>query len=182
MRIILSLLLLLLTDSVVSASPSAKPGFDELLVETGLHYEAPVNYEELPLGIAPFGYEKRLAHKTQQIEIRYSIRPISRILVDYQDPHNAAPHPNDLFDMLFRSVLRSSPRGRIRSARHIRQKKPARFSMQVGLQYQSWISSLRSATSTGRGFCWRFIGMIVQMPICFFLVTTCHNINPFLTN
>ena len=35
------------------------------------------------------------------IEIRYAIRPLSRIDISYQDPHSSAPHPNDLFKMLF---------------------------------------------------------------------------------
>ena len=99
-----ALLLLALLFSLFSSAGEA-PGFDQLLQEGGLRYTAPNGYSELPVEYAPFSYEKRLAHEEQQLEVRFSIRPLDRIEVDYEDPHNAAPHPNDLFDMLFRSVV-----------------------------------------------------------------------------
>ena len=82
-----------------------RPGFDRLLQEGGLRYSAPAGFEERLPGYSPFGYEKRLVSEALPLEVRYSIRPLNRIEVDYEDPHNAAPHPNDLFDMLFRSVI-----------------------------------------------------------------------------
>jgi len=36
--------------------------------------------------------------------VRYAIRPLNRIEIAYDDPHNSAPHPNDLFEMLFRTL------------------------------------------------------------------------------
>ena len=105
MRTLLSLLTLLLMLSASGMAIAESSDFRALLEEAGMRYEAPSDYRELPLEPSPFGYEKRLGHKEQQIEVRYSIRPIGRIRVDYEDPHNSAPHPNDLFDMLFRSVV-----------------------------------------------------------------------------
>jgi hypothetical protein len=36
--------------------------------------------------------------------MRFIIRPLSRITIDYSDPHNAAPEPEHLFPLLFESL------------------------------------------------------------------------------
>jgi hypothetical protein len=91
--------------SVAVSAESEQPSFHDLLKEGGLRYYHPVGFENLKVEPSVFAYEKRILHKEQDIEVRYSIRPLNRIQVDYEDPHNSAPHPNDLFDMLFRSVV-----------------------------------------------------------------------------
>ncbi len=50
-------------------------------------------------------YEYALRHVSDLMEIRYSIRPIKRIKVDYEDPHNNAPEPNHLFNMMFETIV-----------------------------------------------------------------------------
>ena len=50
-------------------------------------------------------YEKALRHNDAAMEIRYAIRPIARATVEYEDPHNAAPDPNHLYAMLFRTIV-----------------------------------------------------------------------------
>ncbi|KAG1661923.1 DnaJ subfamily C member 3 [Nymphon striatum] len=49
-------------------------------------------------------YEKRILSDDGELEVRYAIRPLNRIEIAYDDPHNSAPHPNDLFEMLFRTL------------------------------------------------------------------------------
>lgn len=79
--------------------------FPSLLKESGLSFTLPADFHELkvePVYVLP--YEKRVRNKDDSLEIRYAIRPLDRIEIAYDDPHNSAPHPNDLFEMLFRTL------------------------------------------------------------------------------
>ncbi len=79
--------------------------FQQLLTEGGLEFQAPEGFKALPVEPAyVMPYEARYVSEDGQIEIQYAIRPLSRIEIDYDDPHNAAPLPNDLFNMLFRTL------------------------------------------------------------------------------
>ena len=40
-----------------------------------------------------------------KLELRYVIRPLGRIEIDYQDPHSAMPEPNHMFNMLFHTMV-----------------------------------------------------------------------------
>lgn len=118
MRQLFLLVILLVTLPLAAQKPVISPPdkpltqqqkqnrlFADLLKESGMRYYHPVGFEELKIEPSVFNYEKRLLHREQDVEVRYSIRPVKRLQVDYEDPHNSAPHPNDMFDMLFRSVL-----------------------------------------------------------------------------
>ena len=79
--------------------------FDALLKESGLSFKLTKGFKEIavePEYVLP--YEKRLLSDDGELEIRYAIRPLNRIEIAYEDPHNSAPHPNDLFEMLFRTI------------------------------------------------------------------------------
>ena len=79
--------------------------FASLLHESGLRFTMPAGFHEIAVEndyVLP--YEKRLRTDDKGLEIRYAIRPLKRIEIAYDDPHNAAPHPNDLFEMLFRTI------------------------------------------------------------------------------
>jgi hypothetical protein len=103
MKAVLFILLLFVFQG--AGAQTTAPSFRTLLDEAAMRHFHPVGFEKLPLEPSVFNYEKRIVHRQQGIEVRYSIRPLDRITIDYEDPHNAAPHPNDLFDMLFRSVV-----------------------------------------------------------------------------
>ncbi len=80
-------------------------GFQQLLEEGGLEFQPPEGMQVKkvePAYVMP--YEARYVSKEGELEVRYAIRPLQRIEIDYQDPHNAAPAPNDLFNMLFRTL------------------------------------------------------------------------------
>jgi len=79
--------------------------FNHLLIESGLSYQQIDGFKDVniePEYVMP--YEKRIRTKDEALEVRYAIRPLSRIEIAYDDPHNSAPHPNDLFEMLFRTL------------------------------------------------------------------------------
>lgn len=87
------------TDSVV---PHA---FDQLLLESGLQVETRDSYSEVPIEVNPvLSYEYAIKHASGALELRFIVRPLSRITIDYNDPHNAAPEPNHLFPLLFESM------------------------------------------------------------------------------
>lgn len=79
--------------------------FQQLLDEGGLEFQPPAGF--VPLPVEPdyvLPYEARYRTIDGRLEVRYAIRPLDRIEIDYHDPHNAAPAPNDLFNMLFRAL------------------------------------------------------------------------------
>lgn len=50
-------------------------------------------------------YEHAVRSEAGDVEVRYLVRPLGRITIDYNDPHTAAPEPNHLFPMLFESLI-----------------------------------------------------------------------------
>ncbi|MCG6889089.1 MAG: hypothetical protein LJE92_05830 [Gammaproteobacteria bacterium] len=84
----------------------AREAFDRLLIEAGLHIETPQDFSVTPVLPNPIlPYEHAFKHKSGALEVRFIIRPLSRITIDYSDPHNAAPEPDHLFPLLFESVM-----------------------------------------------------------------------------
>lgn len=80
--------------------------FSALLQESGLSITKIPGFREIPPAQDEvLSYEYALRHVNEQVEIRYSIRPIKRIKVDYEDPHNNAPEPNHLFNMMFETIV-----------------------------------------------------------------------------
>lgn len=86
--------------------------FQQLLADGSLLLEQPEGYikkepEENPV----LSYEYALQHKDKKLAVRYAIRPIDMVQIDYEDPHNAAPEPNHLFPMLFQTLVSDFSRG-----------------------------------------------------------------------
>ena len=97
-------LLLVLSVSVHGNQGSAT--FNDLLDEAGMTFDKPQDYD--PVEVKPselFPHEYAIKRNNNNMEIRYSIRPLSRIEIDYQDPHNAAPEPNHIFSMMFTALI-----------------------------------------------------------------------------
>ena len=83
-----------------------QPGFEALLQEAGLAFNPPEEYLKIDVKKnALFPYEHAIRRHNNSLEIRYSIRPLSRIEIDYEDPHNAAPEPNHIFTMMFTALI-----------------------------------------------------------------------------
>lgn len=93
------------TTLLDSQSQIVSVDFVKLLQESGLSFSETKGFKSIP--VAPdyvMPYEKRLTNQDESLEVRYAIRPLNRIEIAYDDPHNSAPHPNDLFEMLFRTL------------------------------------------------------------------------------
>jgi len=87
--------------------PEAKTvTFAELLEEAGLEYSLPAGFKEVPVEyneVLPYQY--RVRSNDGSVEIRYTIFPLSRVEIDYDDPHSSAPEPDHLFTLLFPGIL-----------------------------------------------------------------------------
>lgn len=109
---------MLATAAVTAEAEYSGVRFTDLLNESGMTYEPPAGFSDVEQGdTSSFQSEKRLVSDDGRIEILYQLRPLGRIRVDYEDPHNSAPHPNDLFEMLFRSVAQSLALGGLFNSR-----------------------------------------------------------------
>lgn len=91
--------------------PAPEP-FAGLLAESGMEFQLPDGFHDVPVQANELlPYERAIRRADGGLEIRYAIRPLARIEVDYQDPHSAKPEPNHMFPLMFQAIL-----GRI--ARH----------------------------------------------------------------
>lgn len=80
--------------------------FNALLQESGLSYSQPDNYIEVAVKDSQLlPYEKALRSADGQLEVRYAVRPLSRMSIDYEDPHSSAPEPNHIFTMMFTALI-----------------------------------------------------------------------------
>jgi len=99
-------LVLLASSAFAAATDSdARRAFDRLLTEAGLQMQPRARFIELQPqanGILP--YEHAIRHESGDLEVRFIVRPLGRIEIEYNDPHNAAPEPNHLFPLLFESI------------------------------------------------------------------------------
>jgi hypothetical protein len=94
------------------AEASTPDSFAALLAEAGMEFTLPDGFRELPVQVNELlPYEGAIGRPDGALEIRYAIRPLARIEVDYEDPHSAKPEPNHMFPLMFQAII-----GRI--ARH----------------------------------------------------------------
>ena len=87
--------------------------FHQLMDEAGMVLQCDDGYVGVPVvdnELLP--YEKALRTGDGSMEIRFVIRPLARITIDYEDPHNAAPEPEHLFPLLFQSLTEQLSGGR----------------------------------------------------------------------
>ena len=104
-RLALTLVIVALSHSTFAIDKSAQQAFDRLLLESGLRMDKPEHYIDIPTQANPvLPYERAIQHESGALEVRFIIRPLNRIMIDYTDPHNAAPEPNHLFPLLFESI------------------------------------------------------------------------------
>ena len=88
-----------------AAEKDARTAFDLLLQEAGLRMQRQTQYIDQPAQAnAILPYEHALRHESGALEVRFIVRPLNRIEIEYNDPHNAAPEPNHLFPLLFESI------------------------------------------------------------------------------
>ena len=100
-------ILLMLFSTWVTAEPEIQTGqsFEGLLAEGELVFSPPQGYQELPPGRTPIlDYERALRSPDGVLEIRLAIRPLKRLVIEYDDPHGATPNPNHVFPLVFESL------------------------------------------------------------------------------
>lgn len=113
-QILLALALIFIAAVPATAQKPPKTGefvqdpvtFAGLLEEAGLEYEIPAGFVEVPVEfneVLPYQYRVRSTDGT--VEIRYTIFPLNRVEIDYDDPHSSAPEPDHLFTLLFPGIL-----------------------------------------------------------------------------
>ena len=105
-----------------SSSLWAQTAFEALLDEGGLSWDKPSGFEEVALrenSLLP--YEMAIRSADGEMEIRYAIRPLQRIEIDYNDPHGAAPDPNHIFPLMFQALTGKLSAGGRSPSREYRQ-------------------------------------------------------------
>ncbi len=101
----LGFLLLALAGWSNAAEVDAGQAFNSLLQESGLQLDRRDQFFDLvPRANNILPYEHAMRHKSGALEVRFIVRPLNRIEIEYNDPHNAAPEPNHLFPLLFESI------------------------------------------------------------------------------
>lgn len=91
---------------VQAASLDLPKQLEQLLDKSGLVLNVPNNFEALqPARNALLAYEFAAKHPELKLAVRYAIRPINMVDIDYDDPHSSAPEPNHLFPMLFNTLI-----------------------------------------------------------------------------
>lgn len=101
-------LIALLSVSVVPAEESPAPllTFEDLVIEAGMVFTSPLGLQPVAVHANPqFLYDRAFATPDGDLEVRYAVRPLERIVVDYQDPHSSAPDPNHMFPLMFQSMV-----------------------------------------------------------------------------
>jgi hypothetical protein len=99
------LTLLLCCSSALAIGRDLPVEFSALLQESGLRLAPAPGFETVPAGSdGGTPYEHAIRHSSGALEIRFIVRPLSRIQIEYNDPHNSAPEPNHLFPLLFESL------------------------------------------------------------------------------
>ncbi len=92
--------------ALVTQANQDKSTFISLLDEAGLDFQLPKEFHRIDVQSNEFfPYEYAVRKNNDSMEIRYSVRPLSRIEIDYEDPHNAAPEPNHIFNMMFNALI-----------------------------------------------------------------------------
>ena len=114
-RLSVPLLLCAFVFAIVFASLNASETvytFQQLLDDASLSLHEPDGFiKKEPEENTVLSYEYALQHHQKKLAVRYAIRPIAMVQIDYEDPHNAAPEPNHLFPMLFQTLVSDFSRG-----------------------------------------------------------------------
>lgn len=95
--------------SIVSADEKIQTegsSFQGLVGESGMSFSPPEGFHAVDAVANPlFPYEHAVRNQAETLEIRYAIRPLSRLKIDYDDPHGSAPDPNHVFPLMFQSLV-----------------------------------------------------------------------------
>lgn len=89
----------------VSSYAKENQDFFNLLDIAGLNYVPAPNLISVEARDNPIiSYEMALTDKNNKFEVRYVVRPISMLDIEYKDAHSSAPTPNHIFPLLFQTL------------------------------------------------------------------------------
>lgn len=95
----------LLCTGLLNASeqkPESHSGFQALLDEARVVVSIPEGFASTER----FGFcDQAFESVKQDMVMCLMLRPLSRMEIDYDDPHSSAPNPNQVFPLLFESML-----------------------------------------------------------------------------
>ena len=97
---------LLVLCVALGRAQAEQAGFDQLASEVGAELQVPQGFaigsgENNPL----LPYELTLRVADARLEARYAVRPIGRLNIEYQDPHNAAPEPEHIYPLMYAALI-----------------------------------------------------------------------------
>jgi hypothetical protein len=105
---VITLTLVILCSAVTPRAYAGEPiaSFTRLSKEADIIFSPPQELEEIAVVPMPFfPFEKAYRHKRFALEIRYAIRPLSRISIDFTDPHGLTPAPGTVFPLVLTALI-----------------------------------------------------------------------------
>lgn len=78
--------------------------FQKLLKESSLRYHPPEELQESQ-GLTQLQCNKHFSKADNSLDLCIMLRPIARMNIDYEDPHSSAPDPNQIYPLLFESLV-----------------------------------------------------------------------------
>jgi len=95
--------LLIASPSGVQAAP---PNFQTLLEEASATFATPADFADVPVPDVPgFPFDRAVQTGAGSLRVLYAVRPISRMKIEYNDPHSSAPHPDHIFPLVFETLV-----------------------------------------------------------------------------
>lgn len=86
------------------ATPAGPTTFQKLLSESNLSFHPPLDLQESK-GLAQLHCNKHFSKADNSLDLCIMLRPIARMSIDYEDPHSSAPDPNQIYPLLFESLV-----------------------------------------------------------------------------
>ncbi len=91
---------------VIACAHASAVDFDNLLQEAHMELHAPAGFQASKKETA--GLCNKVIEATQsQLQVCVIVRPLARMIIDYEDPHSSAPDPNQIYPLLFTSLSQS---------------------------------------------------------------------------
>ena len=152
--------------------------FQQRLSEAGLIFTQPQGFKQLPPVANPLlPYEHAIRSQDGKLETRYAIRPLSRVTIDYSDPHNSAPEPNHLFNMYLPRWWNSCPAVVIRRDANIPASRRKNCSTPIGPLPQYLMSASNYHWTIPRDCWWQSTKMTRLMLIWFISLIVTPKLN-----
>ena len=79
--------------------------FDALLKEMNMAYQQPEGWRPAKQVYSQVASNRVLVTPDGKAELHLLLRPVSLMSIDYDDPHSSAPNPNEVFPLLFDSLV-----------------------------------------------------------------------------